>query len=141
MELCFTTKALGKKHTKMFKKIVLLGILLMSLSCTSQKSEKITILNYNDFKEKVIGKNVQLIDLRTDKEYKNGFIDDAIQMNFLESEKFIKQIESLEKDKPVYIYCHSGGRSSNASKLLLKKGFTKIYDFSGGYKSWLKKSN
>ncbi|MGB0879571.1 MAG: rhodanese-like domain-containing protein [Polaribacter sp.] len=125
----------------MFKRIVLLGILLASLSCTSQKSEKITTLNYTDFKEKVVGKNVQLIDVRTDKEYKNGFIDDAIQMNFSESEKFIKQIETLEKNKPVYIYCHSGGRSGRASKLLLKKGFTKIYDFSGGYKSWTQKSN
>lgn len=124
----------------MFKKIILLGILLVSFSCTSQKSEKITTLNYNDFKGKIIGKNVQLIDLRTDKEYKKGFIDDAIQMNFLESENFLKQIETLEKDKPIYIYCHSGGRSGRASKLLLKKGFTKIYDFSGGYKSWIKES-
>ena len=72
----------------MLKKI----ILLTSLSCISQKSEKITILNYNNFKKSVVSKNVQLIDLRTDKEYKNGFIDDAIQMNFLETEKFIKQI-------------------------------------------------
>ena len=125
----------------MLKKIVLLGILLASLSCTSQKSEKIIVLDYNDFKEKVVGKNVQLIDLRTDKEYKNGFIDDAIQMNFLETEKFMQQIESLDKDKPVYMYCHSGGRSGRASKLLLQKGFTKIYDFSGGYTSWAKKSN
>ena len=124
----------------MFKKIVLLGILLASFSCTSQKSDKIATLNYHDFKEKAVGKDVQLIDLRTDKEYKNGFIDDAVQMNFLESENFIKQIESLDKNKPVYIYCHSGGRSGRASKLLLKEGFTKIYDFSGGYKSWVKES-
>lgn len=113
----------------------------MSFSCSSQKSEKITVLNDTDFKEKVVGKNVQLIDLRTDKEYKKGFIDDAIQMNFLETEKFMQQIELLDKDKPVYVYCHSGGRSGSASKLLLQKGFTKIYDFSGGYTSWVKKSN
>lgn len=122
----------------MFNKVFLIVILLISFSCSPQNNKHITVLNYNDFKEAIVGKNVQLIDLRTDKEYKAGFIDDAIQMNFLETEKFTEQIKSLDKNKPVYIYCHSGGRSGRASKLLLKKGFIKIYDFTGGYKSWVK---
>lgn len=122
----------------MIKKIFLFGGLLTTLFSFSQKSENITVLNYEEFKESIVGKEVQLIDLRTDKEYKAGFIEGAIQMNFFKKEKFINQITTLEKEQPVYIYCHSGGRSGKASKLLLKKGFVKIYDFSGGYKSWLK---
>jgi len=120
----------------MLKKIILFVVLSITFSSFSQKN--ITVLSYDDFKFAVVGKNVQLIDLRTDKEYKEGFIDDAIQMNFLEMDKFANQIELLKKEEAVYIYCHSGGRSGKASKLLLNKGFTKIYDFSGGYKSWLK---
>lgn len=122
----------------MIKKIILLAVILITLSAFLQKSENVTILSYDDFKLAVVGKQVQLIDLRTDKEYKDGFIDDAIQMNFLETDTFVNQIESLKKDKPVYVYCHSGGRSGKASKFFLNNGFTKIYNFSGGYKSWLK---
>ncbi|WP_299051249.1 rhodanese-like domain-containing protein [uncultured Polaribacter sp.] len=122
----------------MIKKTIAIIIFFISFSCYPQKNENVFIIDYKEIKESVIGKEVQLIDLRTDKEYKGGFIDDAVQMNFLDTANFLKQIEKLDKNKPIYIYCHSGGRSSRASKLLSKKGFTKIYDFSGGYKSWQK---
>ena len=122
------------------KNIVLTCLLFITFTCFSQDKENITILNYKKFKENVVGKKVQLIDLRTDEEYKAGFIDKAIQMNFLEIKLFEKQVKLLDKNKPVYIYCHSGGRSSRAAKFLMEKGFKKIYDFSEGYKSWIKKN-
>ena len=111
----------------------------MFISCnTAQNSNNIIVLNYKEFKEKVIGKNVQLIDVRTVKEYKTGFIDGAILIDFLQTEQFKKQIELLDKNKSVYIYCRSGKRSAKASELFIKQGFTKVYDLSGGYKSWVK---
>lgn len=113
-------------------------VLWMSFSCFSQQGEGIIPLEYKEFRTHILGKKVQLIDLRTDAEYNAGFIEAAIQMNFLETAAFLKQIESLDKEQPVYIYCHSGGRSRSASKVLFKNGFTKIYDFTGGYKSWKK---
>lgn len=125
----------------MFKQIILLIVLLISLLSFSQKEDKVTIINYRDFKEVVKEKDIQLIDLRTDKEYENGFIEDAIQIDFFKKEEFVNKISSLEKEKPIYIYCHSGGRSRRASRLLLNEGFTEIYDFSEGYKVWLDKES
>lgn len=105
-----------------------------------QSQAKASVITFDQLMEQVIGKEVQLIDLRTDDEYKAGFIDDAIQMNFLEKETFIQQIETLDKSKPVYVYCHSGGRSGRATKLLKEKGFLQIFDYSGGYSEWSVKS-
>ncbi|WP_010177173.1 rhodanese-like domain-containing protein [Aquimarina agarilytica] len=89
-------------------------------------------------KQDVIGKNVQFIDVRSPKEYNEGHIDDAINMNIAEVDNFIKQTQQLDKNKPVYLYCYTGGRSGKASKILAKAGFTSIYDFTGGWKAWSK---
>lgn len=79
-----------------------------------------------------------MVDIRTPGEYKAGYIDDAINIDFMNLENFSIQFEKLDKTKPVYIYCHSGVRSRNASNKLLTLGFTKIYDYKGGYKEWSK---
>tara|TARA_R110002073_G_scaffold14554_1_gene59273 strand:- start:41707 stop:42096 length:390 start_codon:yes stop_codon:yes gene_type:complete len=115
-------------------------LILISLSCASEDKASVSVITFEEFQKQVIGKDVQLIDLRTDKEYNQGTIDDAVQMNFFEKDTFLKQIETLDKKKSIYIYCHSGGRSSRASKLLQEKGFQKIYDYSGGYSEWSLKS-
>ena len=58
-------------------------------------------------KEEAIGKDVQFIDVRTAIEYKNGHIDDALNMNILNKKKFKEQTELLDMSKPVYVYCMS----------------------------------
>jgi len=88
-------------------------------------------------KTDVVGKNVQLIDVRTMEEYEAGHIDDALNFNIIDSETFVKQIENLNKNEPVYLYCKMGGRSSRAADILKEKGFTKICDYSGGYNDWV----
>lgn len=52
----------------------------------------------------------------------------------------MQQMEKLDKEKPVYIYCRSGGRSGKAAKQLADEGFTEIYDLDGGILEWNKKN-
>jgi len=73
---------------KLFK-FILFGISLSLISCKSQKIEqRIFSLTLEQFKFKVIGKNVQLIDVRTPKEYQAGYIDDAFNINFYDRDFF-----------------------------------------------------
>lgn len=95
----------------------------------------------NEFKEAVIGKDVQLIDIRTHKEYTNGFIDDAINIPIANKEAFLKSFAKLDKEEPLYIYCYSGVRSHRAGRILSELGFKKIYDFKGGWKAWTSKES
>jgi len=120
------------------KKIFLLLFILHGLTyCNSQETEVIQKIEVSTFKEHIKNKEVQLIDVRTPKEYKQGAIKNAILMNFYE-DNFEEQLLTLNKEKPVYLYCHSGGRSGKASKKLFHLGFKKIYDLKGGYKAWQK---
>ena len=117
--------------------IVCFLMVLMGLSCKNEEPKGITVVDKAFLKREVIGKNVQLIDVRTPEEFNSGHIDDAINLNIIDSDSFLKQMESLKKDEPVYLYCKMGGRSNRAAQLLKENGFTDIYDYSGGYNDWV----
>ena len=106
-------------------------------ACQTNKSQTIEIVTKKDIKD-VIAKEVQLVDVRTAKEYQAGHIENAINYNIGDKKVFLTQIETLDKNKPVYLYCKIGGRSSRAAKILKEKGFIKIYDYAGGYNDWVK---
>ncbi len=79
---------------------------------------------------------VQILDVRTPGEYKNGHIAGAKNSNVFDAD-FVSKIEAnYKKDSPIYIYCKSGGRSMKASKMLKEAGYTKIYNMDGGYLAW-----
>jgi rhodanese-related sulfurtransferase len=44
--------------------------------------------------------------------------------------------KSLARDKPVIVYCASGGRSALAGKLLKDLGYNEVYNL-GGFKDWV----
>lgn len=111
-----------------------LGILWMT-SCRSQEEDTIIKIDKETVEAKVIGKDVQLVDVRTPQEYRNGHIDDAVNFNVNDA-SFIEQINTLDKEQPVYLYCKMGGRSNRAAEILKSEGFTKIYDYTGGYADW-----
>lgn len=111
-------------------------LLLLSFSCLSQEEKGIYSIDIQSVKTDVIGKDVQLVDVRSEEEYYKGHIDDAININIADTEKFTAEIQKLDKTKPVYVYCHSGVRSRRAGKLMQELGFTSIYDFTGGWSVW-----
>jgi thioredoxin 1 len=77
----------------------------------------------------------QIVDVRTIEEYAGGFIPGASLIDYYDS-TFIKQIQQLDRNKPVFVYCQGGGRSAKAAELFRKQGFTLVYDLKGGMMSW-----
>ncbi len=121
----------------MIKRYLPFFILLVFIcAIDAQEAPKVSIIDITVFKEAVIGKDVQLIDIRTSKEYSAGYIDDARNISIADIDNFNAQFSKLNKEKPVYLYCYSGVRSNRASKKLLAMGFKYVYDFKGGYKAW-----
>lgn len=80
-------------------------------------------------------KSLQLIDVRTADEYGVSHLKDAQNICVTEAD-FQEKAKNLDKNKPVYVYCKSGGRSAKAAKILEEMGFTKIYDLDGGITAW-----
>ncbi len=49
---------------------------------------------------------------------------------------FLQQLQRLDKDQPVMVYCKVGGRSAKAAEALVKMGFKAVYELSGGILLW-----
>ncbi|WP_303318067.1 rhodanese-like domain-containing protein [Flavivirga abyssicola] len=80
---------------------------------------------------------IQLVDVRTPKEFNEGHIEGAKNIDFL-SDTFDSEIKKFDKTKPIILYCKSGYRSAKSGEKLHHAGFTEIYDLKGGIAKWKK---
>ncbi|WBX70931.1 rhodanese-like domain-containing protein [Tenacibaculum retecalamus] len=121
-------------------KILFIGMIFtVLLSCTS-KVNGVKDISVDDLQLVLkTNENIQLLDVRTPSEWAEGVIKKAIEINVTANNFENIALEKLDKTKPVYIYCRSGGRSKIASELLLKKGF-ETYNVLGGYNEWKQKN-
>jgi phage shock protein E len=76
-----------------------------------------------------------VLDVRTPEEVAQGVIAGAKVIDFKGSD-FEQQIESLDKSKPYFVYCASGGRSGKAATMMNEKGFEKVFSLEGGTTAW-----
>ena len=121
-----------------YYKILSLIIAILVISCKNENTNSYELVTVNTFENGINeSKNIQLIDVRTPQEYAEGHIGDAINIDW-NDENFEKQVASLNKNEPLYLYCLSGGRSKKASDKLLELGFTNIIELEGGYINWSK---
>lgn len=115
--------------------LILLFIGFNSVSCEPAKKSDSSLLTpqeLNSKKEKVI-----IIDVRTPEEFASGHIEDAVNINIFD-ENFKKELEAIDKDKAVSVYCKVGGRSAKAAAIMKEIGFNEVYDLQGGIKNWEK---
>ncbi|WP_035655369.1 rhodanese-like domain-containing protein [Flavobacterium filum] len=118
------------------KKIVLVLLAFVSIACQSQQNPKVKVLPAKEYKTLISKEKVQLVDVRTPGEYSAGAIFGAVNIDVTNDAVFEKEIQKLDKSKPVYIYCRSGARSQKAAKKMSEMGFTSIIDLQGGYMAW-----
>ena len=114
------------------------AIVVLSTCNNSQAQQAVSVIENVDaktFKELVdAGKGI-ILDVRTPEEVSEGFINNASTINLYDDD-FNAKINLIQKDKQIYVYCKSGGRSSEAAELLKKNGFSKIYNLNGGISEW-----
>ena len=117
--------------------LLLLFLSSTLLACTAQTKEVIKVVDVITFNKGISNDDVQLIDVRTPEEFKEGHIENAILIDYFSAD-FKTKIQELDKNKPTYIYCKSGNRSGKASVILEELGFKEIVDLEGGYLAWSK---
>lgn len=120
------------------KKYLLLpamAIVILLNSCASGQAQS-SNLSPKDFASKIEDtKGAQLIDVRTPEEYANGHLKNAQNIDWKNND-FDKMMTTFDKEKPVLIYCLSGGRSGSAASRLVELGFKKVYNMDGGFIKW-----
>ncbi|WP_223033771.1 rhodanese-like domain-containing protein [Hanstruepera marina] len=124
-------------------RILILSIAIMSLcfSCKQAEAQSgIQVVTSEEMKELLAIEDIQLVDVRTPEEYEEGYIANFQNIDFM-SPTFEEDILKLDKEKPVILYCRSGGRSARCAKKMVEAGFVKIYDLDGGITKWIHNGN
>jgi len=124
----------------MKKLLITLSLLLtlFTIACkneTKTTEQVITVVSPEEMQTLLKLDDVQFVDVRTPKEHSEGYINGSQNIDF-KSPTFDTDILKLNKNKPVILYCKSGGRSAKCSRKMKDAGFTKIYDLQGGISKW-----
>ncbi|MES2518458.1 MAG: thioredoxin domain-containing protein [Bacteroidota bacterium] len=97
------------------------------------------VLSIDDFEKKYAETpTAQLVDVRTTGEYGGGHLPKSQNIDY-RSADFTQKIQTLDKSKPVFVYCLSGGRSAEAANIMKQNGFKEVYEMGGGYLKWTTK--
>ncbi len=92
-------------------------------------------LSASQFNNIIKEKDGILLDVRTEREFNSGHLENSGQLNFYAPD-FAQSLLKLPKDKPIYLYCNTGSRSNIAAQYLIRNGYTQVYNLQRGIMEW-----
>lgn len=119
------------------RKLITFLLALLGLNATTACSENFASVGVDEFDSQIANPDVQLLDVRSEKEYADGHIKNAILIDINDS-SFVNQAKAkLDTARTVAIYCRSGRRSAKAASVLTEAGFN-VVNLKGGIEAWKK---
>lgn len=76
--------------------------------------------------------NPHIYDVRSADKVAEGTVDHAVRLD----KEAIESIESMDKETPLVFVCQVGQSSMSAAEFFRKKGYTKVFNLTGGYNAW-----
>ena len=98
---------------KLFAVVSVVFILMSSCTIGQTKND----IELDEFEKKMASEKYLLVDVRTAEEFAEGHIKGAINIDYL-AENFSIEIQELELESPVLLYCRSGNRSGKSMKII-----------------------
>src|SRR3989338_7560827 len=105
----------------------------LPVACVLKPEAGIPEITVRELKKLLKKKSCCLFDVREKPEWDEGHIDGAVlkPMSTLE-----QTFHDIPKDRPVYLHCGGGGRSSRAVQFLQSQGYRNVYNVKGGFRAW-----
>ncbi|HET8861452.1 rhodanese-like domain-containing protein [Marivirga sp.] len=97
-------------------------------------SNTVPLVKPHQVKEKLINKDVVILDTRSAREFTVSHLPNA---KFVGYDHFdISQVKDIPKDKEVVVYCSVGYRSEKIGEKLKKAGYENVSNMYGGIFQW-----
>jgi rhodanese-related sulfurtransferase len=120
--------------------LLFLGLVLIpALSCTHQNnsgSAGYKNIKQEEFLQLQQQPNTLVMDVRTPGEVASGIIKGTSVFADYNGGVLETVLKDLDTSKTYLVYCRSGARSSHASRMMILKGFRKVYNLEGGINDW-----
>ena len=108
------------------------GFILMSdLAAQKRSVEQVPVSKVAELVKAERG--LQFIDVRRPAEHANGHAEGTINIPL---DRLSREIDMLDPERPTYVICQSGYRSSLGTSILENAGFKQIYNVAGGTSAW-----
>ncbi len=99
-------------------------------------SAKVTHLDAKASQKVLAERKPIVLDIRTPKEFAEGHIKGALNIDFY-AKDFAEKLAELDTSKEYLLHCRSGGRSGRSLPTFDKLGFEKILHLDGGMNAWV----
>jgi len=109
---------------------------LIGMVAENYLNKDIDFINCEELKDKINNnEDFMLIDVRTQREYDFGHIENAILITL---DSIRDNLDKIDKNKLTVLYCRTGYRAYIAYRILKNNGFNNIVCLNGSYLSWIK---
>jgi len=109
---------------------------LIGMVAENYLNKDIDFINCEELKDKINNnEDFTLIDVRTQREYDFGHIENAILITL---DSIRDNLDKIDKNKLTVLYCRTGYRAYIAYRILKNNGFNNIVCLNGSYLSWIK---
>lgn len=119
-----------------FKNLIILAFSLFSTAVFASETPQISQQELLTAL-KAPSHNIVVLDVRSEEEYKNGHLVDAINISHNTVAEKLDQL-SQYKNSTVVVYCRSGRRAGVAEHILTENGFNNLRHLTGDMNGWLK---
>ncbi|MCL4384726.1 MAG: FAD-dependent oxidoreductase [Cyanobacteria bacterium] len=109
---------------------------LIGMTGENYINNDVDFISCEELKDKInSNEDFMLVDVRTQREYDFGHIENAVLITL---DSFRDNLDKIDKNKSVVLYCRTGYRAYLAYRILKNKGFTNMVCLNGSYLSWIK---
>ena len=116
--------------------LTILGFIVQYKHCNFTKKIRMNLTQEDWVSQFEADENAVILDVRTEAEFSEGIIANAINIDIQRGQDFVTEIEALDKNKNYYVYCRSGMRSAKACDIMNQLGFENAYNLIGGIIEW-----
>ena len=95
------------------------------------KNSEITVHQLNEIREE--DRKIQILDIREDTERNHAHINKSIHIKLSE---IVKRLAEIDKNRNVFVMCHTGTRSQTVVKWLKSQGYEHSVNVLGGIDAW-----
>ncbi len=97
-------------------------------------TESLKFLSVHELKRRLDrGEDLLVLDVRSEDEWQEGHIENAqhIYVGYLP-----EKLKEVPADRPIAVICSVGNRTSIAASVLLRAGYTDVFNLIGGMTAW-----
>ncbi len=115
--------------------VILIALLIANI--VADKLKKYKDIGVNEAVALMDEKDLVVLDVREKKERAAGYIANDVHIPMGQVKN---KLNTLNNNKKMLVYCHTGSRSRHIAGLLTRNTFEQVYNLNGGINAW-KKAN